>query len=261
MGSVEMGNVAWEEGLKRQIILTVSESKRLIARAVAQMPTVQRARREGILVIATGTTNAYVLEEILGQRIDKRAYRSGMTVPKSPDRSPEPPTPKIPDVVYRNGEIDSTLDRFTAVPHMGRGDVFIKGANALDYKNQMAGILIGGETGGTIGNCVGRVIGSRINLVIPIGLEKLVYGDMTALSRLAADPDYVGPALFPVYGHIVTEIEALGTLGGVEATLLSAGGTCGAEGAVRLLMEGTPDRIEAAIALVSQVQGEPRYLL
>jgi hypothetical protein len=256
-----MGNVAWEEELKRQIVLTVSESKRLIARAVVQMPMVQRARREGVLVIATGTTNAYVLEEILGQHIDKRAYRSGMTVPKSPDQSSEPASPKIPDVVYRNGQIDPTLDRFTAVPHMGRGDVFIKGANALDYKNKMAGILIGGETGGTIGNCVGRVLGARINLVIPIGLEKQVYEDMTALSRLTADPDYVGPALFPVYGHIVTEIEALGMLTGVKATLLSAGGTCGAEGAVRLLMEGTSDRIDAAMTLASQVQGEPRYLL
>jgi hypothetical protein len=256
-----LGNVAWEERLKRQIVLTVSESKRLIAKAVAKMPAVQRAKREGILVIATGTTNAYVLEEILGQSIDKRAYRSGMTMPKSPEQSPTPASPKIADVVYRNGEIDNSLDRFTAVPHMGRGDVFIKGANALDYKNQMAGILIGGETGGTIGNCVGRVIGARINLVIPVGLEKQVYEDMTALSRLTADADYVGPSLFPVYGDIVTEIEALAMLMGVKATLLSAGGTCGAEGAVRLLIQGDPDRVEAALALSSQVQGEPRYLL
>ena len=60
--------------MKRQVILTVSESKRLIAKAVAALPEVQNAMKEGTVVVATGTTNAFVLEELWGRKIDKRGY-------------------------------------------------------------------------------------------------------------------------------------------------------------------------------------------
>ena len=70
--------------MKRQFSLTVAESKRLIAKGVAALPEVQHAMEERTVVVATGTTNAYVLEELWGKKIDKRAYRSGITTPKLP---------------------------------------------------------------------------------------------------------------------------------------------------------------------------------
>ena len=48
---------------KALISLTVSEGKRLIGKAVAALPQVQAARKQGKLIIATGITNAYVAEE------------------------------------------------------------------------------------------------------------------------------------------------------------------------------------------------------
>ena len=72
--------------MKRQFVLTVAESKRLIAKAVAQLPEVQSAMSEGTVVVATGTTNAYVLEELWGKKIDKRRYRSGITTPPEPEK-------------------------------------------------------------------------------------------------------------------------------------------------------------------------------
>ena len=48
---------------------------------------------------------------------------------------------------------------------------------------------------------------------------------------------------------------------GVDALLYSSGGVAGAEGAVRLLLEGTDEEVEAAIDLVDSIKGEPRYLL
>jgi hypothetical protein len=246
----------------RQLLLTVAESKRLIARAVARMESVRRAREEGILVICTGTTNGYLLEELLGKPIDKRAYRTGTTAPKAPERSGLPETPRIPDVVFRNGEVDPGLNRFSAVRLMGPGDVFVKGANALDYNRKVVGILIGGEDSGTIGNAIGRLIGGRVQLIVPVGLEKLVYGDILELCRKTVSPEAAGPTLFPVtIGTIVTEIEALKLLAGVEATLLTAGGIAGAEGAVRLLVEGEEEQVEQALEIVSGIQGEPRFLL
>ena len=68
--------------MKRQVVLTVSESKRLIAKGVAIMPEVRKATKEGMVVVATGTTNSYVLEELWGKKIDKRRYKIGITAPK-----------------------------------------------------------------------------------------------------------------------------------------------------------------------------------
>jgi hypothetical protein len=247
--------------MKRQVVLTVSESKRLIAKGVAAMPEVRRAMREGMVVVATGTTNAYVLEELWGRRIDKRRYRSGMTTPREPERLPEPQEEPIPDVVFRRGEVAEELDRYNAVEHMGRGDVYVKGANALNYWQGLAGVLIGSPIGGTVGRVLGNVIGKKIDLIIPVGLEKLINEDINELHRLAACEDSEGPSLWPMTGKIVTEIEALQILTGVEAHLYSAGGIAGAEGAVRLILDGTEEQVEAAQKLVEGVKGEPRYLL
>jgi hypothetical protein len=247
--------------MKRQVVLTVSESKRLIAMGVAAMPEVSRAMEEGMVVVATGTTNAYVLEELWGKKIDKRRYRSGITTPKTPEKHPEPQGERISDIVFRKGEVVLELDRYNAVEEMEQGDVYIKGANALDYLGGKAGVLIGSTTGGTVGAVIGSVIGKKIHLVIPVGLEKLVYGDLDDLHWLAAQEDSGGPSLWPLTGTIITEIEALQLLTNVDAHQYAAGGIAGAEGAVRLLLDGTEEEVKAALELVVSIKGEPRYLL
>jgi len=219
--------------MKKQVVLTVAESKRLIAKGVAALPQVQRAMKEGMLVVATGTTNAYVLQELWEKDFDLRRYRSGMTTPETPEKKDEPQGEPIPDVVFRKGE----------------------------YANGMAGVLIGSPTGGTVGATLGSIIGKKIELVIPVGLEKLVYEDINDLHWLASNEDSEGPSMWPLTGTIITEIEALGILTGVEARLFAAGGVAGAEGAVRLLLDGTEEEVGEALDLVESIKGEPRYLL
>ena len=63
--------------MKAQIVLTPSESKRLIAKAVSQMENVKKALKKGRIVICRGSTNAYIAEEITGRRIDKGGYALG----------------------------------------------------------------------------------------------------------------------------------------------------------------------------------------
>jgi len=247
--------------MKRQFVLTVAESKRLIAKAVAAFPEVQRAMKDGTVVVATGTTNAYVLEELWGRKIDKRCYRSGITTPDEPERSPEPQGEKIPDVVFVKGKVEPKYDRVNAVEDMKKGDVYIKGANVLNYDDNVAGILIGGMDGATIGNTIGHIIGKQIQLIIPVGLEKLTYEDINELHLLASEEDYEGPRMWPITGTIVTEIEAMAILTGVDAYHYSAGGIAGAEGAVRILVEGTDEEVEETLELVKSIKGEPRYLL
>ncbi|HUV33750.1 MAG TPA: hypothetical protein VMW22_02390, partial [Candidatus Desulfaltia sp.] len=81
------------------------------------------------------------------------------------------------------------------------------------------------------------------------------------LYMLASDEDYEGPRMWPLTGTIITEIEALGILTGVDAYLYSSGGIAGAEGAVRLLVEGADEEVEETLELVKSIKGEPRYLL
>jgi hypothetical protein len=247
--------------MKRQFVLTVAESKRLIAKAIAALPEVQDAMENRTVVVATGTTNSYVLEELWGKKIDKRVYRSGITTPKEPEKDPKPQAEKIPDVVFMKGEVASQYDRVTIAPQLKKGDIYIKGANVLNYDDNMVGILIGGMDGATIGNVIGHIIGKQVNLIIPIGLEKLTYEDITELHLIASEEDYEGPRMWPIVGTIITEIEALGILTGVDAYLYAAGGIAGAEGAVRLLVEGTDEEVEETLELIESIKGEPRYLL
>jgi len=247
--------------MKRQFVLTVAESKRLIAKAIAALPEIQEAMENRTVVVATGTTNAYVLEELWGKKIDKRAYRSGITTPNNPEKNPEPIADKISDMVFIKGKVAPQYDRVTIAPDLKKGDIYIKGANAINYDDDIAGILIGGMDGATIGNTIGHIIGKQVNLMIPVGLEKLTYEDINELHLIASDEDYEGPRMWPIVGTIITEIEALDILTGVDAYLYSAGGIAGAEGAVRILIEGTEDEVKETLELIESIKGEPRYLL
>jgi len=245
--------------MQKTFVLTVSESKRLIAKGVAEWPSVRRALKEGMVVVATGTTNSYVVEELLGKRMDKTSYRSGLTLPKRPTKELRMSQEIMPDLVLRDGKPVEGLDRFTAVDEMKAGDVYIKGANALDYRRKLAGVLVGLDTGGTIGTVLGKLVGKRIELIIPIGLEKLVYEDIYEISRRLAEPGTEGPRMMPVWGTIITEIEAVKVLTGAEALLVSSGGVGGAEGSVRLLVRGNRDQLEAVEELMDSIWGEPPW--
>ncbi len=242
--------------MKAQVALTVAESKRLIARGVAALDMVRAKMRQGMVVVSTGSTNAYILEELLGERFDKRIYMVGHVtaeglVVRQPGR---------PDAVFRDGQLAPELDRYSAVKVMQPGDIFVKGANALNYERRLAGIWVGGEGGGTIGGVLGYVTARKLQLLIPVGLEKCVPYPIEAASTAVAEADEaLGKvvSLFPVYGHIFTEIEALAALAGVEAIPCGAGGIAGAEGGVTLLVRGSSEAVRVAMSIVEQIRGEP----
>jgi hypothetical protein len=248
--------------MKWSFSLTVSESKRLIGKGVARLSEVRQAKEKGIVVIATGSTNAYVVEEILDIKIEKLRYTSGLTLPAKLNKEILQFDP-IPDVVIRKGEIVKDLDRFNAVQEMKEGDVYIKGCNALNYTRGLAGILIGHPEGGTIGKVLGSIYGKKITLIIPVGLEKNIAGDILEVSRTLQTPCETKepfPSLLPVTGKIFTEIEALQTLTGVRACQIASGGVAGAEGAVRLLIEGERGQIEETAKLIESIYGEEAFI-
>ena len=248
--------------MQASIVLTVAQGKRLIARAVARLPEVQQALASGIVTIGRGTTNGYVAEELLGFKIPKGEYVAGRTLP------PGVPGERLgrgayPDIVLKQGKQLADAHLTEIIQEMSAGDVLIKGGNALNYAQQVVGILVGHPTSGTIGAIYGAAVSRKIHLIIPIGLEKLVYEDIATLSRLSRQTDIHSSvpvvSLFPITGTIITEIEAFQLLCGVSARLLAAGGVAGAEGAVWLLLQGDKDALDNALELYDSLQHEPNF--
>lgn len=241
--------------MKAHVKLTVPESKRLIAKGVAAMGIVKKALAEGMVSIAKGTTTGRVVEEVLGEKIDRGSYVTGNIRPSKGGRSDVTLSATLPDVVLKNGEKVDGLTSIESISEMKQGDVFVKGCNALNYEQKLGGILVGHHAGGTVGGTLGTIVARKIHLVLPIGLEKSVYADMNEISKSTrADDEYVGgaPTLMPVSGHIVTEIEALDILAGVEALQIAAGGLTGAEGGVWLLLEGEKAKIDKALEIIEE---------
>jgi len=246
---------------QRSFVLTVAESKRLIARAVKLHAGVAAALRNGIVAVAKGTTNSYVVEELTGEAIHKPNYCMGVTRPAR-GATPAATSDKLPDLVLRKGERLQNVSAVKMVSEMGPGDVFIKGANAVNYDRRQAGILIGHPTGGTIGATIGTLTSRRATLLLPVGLEKNIPGDLHDLYRqlAATGPNGSGPMLWPVDGEIFTEIEAIQLLSGACAAPIGAGGIGGAEGSVRLSVWGSAEQVKAAETAIESVLGEPPFL-
>jgi hypothetical protein len=247
---------------QKSFVLTVSSSKRLIAVALRRHPAVIAALNKGTVAIAKGTTNAYVAEEFLGRGIHKPDYCTGVTLPPRGDGEPRT-TGRFPDVVLRNGqEVPGVSVQETAC-EMGPGDIFVKGANALNYERRQAAILVGHPEGGTIGATIGKLIARRVTLLIPIGLEKSVPGDLHELCRemAATGVNGSGPMLWPLDGTIFTEVEALQLyMAGGRVAAIAAGGVGGAEGSVRISVWGSPDNVARAEGIIESVGSEGPFL-
>lgn len=242
------------------VVLDPSESRRLIAKATAALPEVQRALRRGTIIIGRGVTNAFVTEELLGVHVEPKAGLTVGAVCGGITTAHSGP-PASTSHVIRDGRVVEGADSKVEILSFGPDDVFIKGGNAIDMEGN-AGILTCGQTGGTIGMAWPVVTARGSHLVMPIGLEKLVPSVIDAARHSGIHhfkwsmglPARLTPV---VLGEIVTEIQALAVLAGVTATHLASGGIGGSEGAVVLSIEGEESRVEKAFELVKSIKGEP----
>ena len=60
------------------VVVTPSESRRLLAKSVLALPEVQESQREGLFVICRGITTAFVAEEVLGDTLIKANCTAGI---------------------------------------------------------------------------------------------------------------------------------------------------------------------------------------
>lgn len=248
-----------------QITLIPEAGKRLIAKAMAVHPALQQPLKSGTVAIIAGTTNGYVAGEILravgqSEGFSRKGFFRGVTVPPSvpADATGRQPGEKdFPgDVIIANGRWQKGKTIFDVADDMKEGDVILKGANALDVTQRRAAILIGHPQGGTIMAALKSVIGRRVRLIIPVGLEKRVPGNLDELAAKVNAPGVKGPRLLPVQGEVVTEIEAVSILSGAKAELFAAGGVCGAEGTVWLAVSGKPEEEKRIKELVDTLEKE-----
>jgi hypothetical protein len=96
-------------------------------------------------------------------------------------------------------------------------------------------------------------------LILPVGLEKRVYGNLDELAANMNEPGTREPRLFPVPGEIFTELDAIALLTGATAQLVAAGGVGGAEGSVWLAVSGKQAQEKAAEVLIKSVVNEPAF--
>ena len=243
--------------MKALFTLTPAESKRLIAKAVVQMPEVQSAKNNGYLVVARGITNAYILEELTGRPMDKELYAAGVNVrgvlcALAQERRIKPVT------FCKNQEL--TIDPQDALKEMKPGDVLLKGANAVDT-TWTVGVDMASTEGGTVGQFVIPLTARGVKIIFPVGLEKLIPSVLEA-SRICGNKTFtrsIGASigLQPIStGKVVTEVQALEILAGVRAVPVSAGGIGGSEGSITLVVEGDSPDVERSLEIVESLKGE-----
>ncbi len=250
--------------VQAQKVLTVSEGKRLIAKAIVQMPIMREALKNGMVIVAKGTTTTYVAQEILNADISHGSFLIGRVYPEKGGKRLKP-TQGIDEVILINGKRQNGLSLDEAVKKLKAGDVVIKGANALNYEKKLAAGLIGVPSpgSGTSGKIIPAIIGTKAHLIVPVGLEKEIGSNIVEVVKaMQAPTTTLGNDLSMILftGNIVTEIEALQTLAGVSVLHVASGGIGGAEGSIRLLLRGSERQVKQALEIIEEIQGEPPFV-
>jgi len=261
-GSVNSGAMDKDRNMvQAQVVLTVSESKRLIAKGVARTPIVTEAVKDGMIIIAKGSTNTYVAEELTGRDIAAGSYLLGRRYPVKGGDRPKP-AESMKEIVLVKGK-ESKMSIEEAVRLLKPGDVVIKGANALNYNDNLAAVIVGSSDAGTTGKIMPYVTGCKAHLLIPVGLEKQTCGRVAETATMMREPvtslNHI-PSMFLLNGVIFTEIEAIKTFGDVSVFQAAAGGIGGAEGAVWLVVRGAKCEVRKVLDAVEKIQGEPPFI-
>ena len=247
--------------MRALFVLNPYESKRFIAKAVAQLPEVKKAKEGGEIVIGHGSTNVYVAEEIFGKcPYPEDKFLSGLLINRilCVTQAEEKP----PMIMIRKGELilpeltmEETLKNFCSE------SIFIKGANAVDSDGN-AGVYVAHPSGGTIGYAYGILSARGCRIIVPVGLEKLIPSVKKAAQHCGQDTFYycqgIRIGMIPIMNaKVITEVEAFRILFDLEAIHIGGGGANGSEGSVVLVAEGEKGNLDRAIEIIESIKGEP----
>ncbi|MBU4227050.1 hypothetical protein KJ813_01705 [bacterium] len=242
--------------MKVQIALTVNESKRIIAKAVVSLPEIKNALEEGKILLKGGTTVSAIAEELVGiplricGRISKRGTVSSQIISVKHPHS----------ILLEKGKIKNIDDNIVeVVKNLGRGDIIIISGNALDSQKNV-GMMAGSVSGGNPGIAVSGMLSEGAEVIIPIGLEKLILGTIRDASIIAGRKDVdvsygMAVGLIPLYGKVVTEKDAVEILAKLNCTVIGKGGILGAEGSTVMVVEGLDKEVKKILKVIKEVKG------
>ncbi|HGX92904.1 MAG TPA: hypothetical protein ENK35_06265 [Candidatus Tenderia sp.] len=241
------------------MVLPPDVSRRLIGRAVAQLPQLKRAMANGRIIIAGSGTTRHVVKALLGEDPGHASFTIGWIrdgqLCETPVQGRGPGPYLIDHSHVSRGWPGPLLEQFEA------GDIYIKSGNAIDAAGNV-GILLGSPVGGSIGSALPIICARGAELIIPISLQKMVPSVAAAGGRMGQQriTRATGARLgyMPVmagFATVVTEIEALRALYHLEATMVAAGGTGECEGAVTMHVEGGADGIGRLLDDIGRDEG------
>nr|CRH05639.1 conserved protein of unknown function [Candidatus Magnetococcus massalia] len=230
------------------VVLKPEESRRLIGRAVAQLLSVQHAKARGRLVVVGGGTTRFVAESLTGEDPGLESYAVGWVKDGELGETPKEERGPGPHV-WENGELSRVMP-FDVIKRFTAGDVYIKGANAIDAEGHV-GILMASPVGGTIGLAYPIIMARGCELIMAVSLAKQVPSVLKACELLGQQKGArtmgtpVGMMPIPRgTATVVTEIEAFEILYGLEATLVAAGGVGDCEGALIFHLKGEQGQVD-----------------
>ena len=117
------------------VILNPAQSRRLVAKGAVASPIFQKAYKNGMIIIGRGITNAYVCEELFNISIDNRANQTVGLVARGATNVAKTPPPCAWHVINR-GKVVENADSNVEIDKFVKGDVVVKGANAIDQGHQ-----------------------------------------------------------------------------------------------------------------------------
>lgn len=243
--------------MKAVFVLRPSMSKRLIARAVKEFLNSLNVLEKGIIFISLGTTNSYIVEELTGKTIEKERYMAGYIGDLKLNVLDK--EKRLNPVILINGKIsDENPDE--VVKRMGKNDVFIKGANAIDNEGNV-GVIVADKNGGTVGRYIGTVISRGVKWIAPVSIGKLVQ-DVVEASYFAKIEEFdlcmgLPISIFPVVNAIpITELDAFEILFDLDAILLAKGGIWEDEASVVIGVEGEEENVKKAHEFIEKIKNE-----
>jgi len=265
---IEKSNAWWSaaginpDDVMASVSLTVAESKRLIAKGIAQHPLVKQKLASGTIIITRGSTNTYIAEELVGLDASHGQFVTGNITPVK-GLAIEFGGDKVPEIIIIDGK-RTEMPFKEALASLKEGDIVFKGGNLLNYDLKQVAVTVGAADFGTVGRIQPYTKEGPAHLIVPIGLEKQVYGDLNEYSRILATKiqkkGFIPQIIVHQNAEIFTEIEAIKLFGQVEVIPYASGGLAGSEGGKSFAIYGSQAEIEKVLKQISEIQGEKAFI-
>lgn len=219
---------------KLQVTLTVEEGKKVIALGILKHPTFINAQEKGRILFKGGTTVSKITEKFMGipLRISGRITQRGTVSSKDIIKGAH-------SIIYSKGTWSNVDDSIAeTVQKFSKNDLIVCGANAIDHKGNAA-IMAGSPGGGNVGKSLSSWYTEGAQIIIPVGIEKMIPGDLDHImgraSRTGKSISWgMSVGLMPLKGEVFTEIQAIKQLAKVDCFAIGAGGLGDAQGSITL---------------------------